>query len=197
MPHELSQEMIDEFVVAAHYDLPRIQAMLAEAPDLLNENAKWIETPIQAAAHVGNQAIANFLLDQGAPLDICTAAMLGKAEDVKAMLADDPDLAFATGAHGIPVLFYPAITGHLEIAQMLLDAGTEVNIDDGKNSALHGAALTGQTEMVRWLLDHDANPFATDFEGKTPLDRAEANGHTEAAALLRPFFDAAAADEEA
>jgi uncharacterized protein len=189
MSHELSQETINEFVVAAHHDLPHIQTMLAEEPDLLNENAQWIETPIQAAAHVGNQAIANFLLGQGAPLDICTAAMLGRGDEVKAMLADDPELAHATGAHGIPVLFYPAITGHLDIAQTLLDAGAEINFDDGQNSPLHGAALTGQTEMVKWLLDHDANPFAKDYEGKTPLDRAEANGHAEAAALLRPFFE--------
>jgi ankyrin repeat protein len=45
--------------------------------------------------------------------------------------------------------------------------------------------------MVRWLLDHDANPYAEDYEGKTPLDRAEANGHEDAAALLKPFFEPA------
>lgn len=189
MSHELSQETINEFVTAAHYDLPRVQAMLADKPELLNENAQWFETPIQAAAHVGNQPIVNFLLDQGAPLDICTAAMLGRADEVRAQLDDDPELAYATGAHSIPVLYYPAITGHLDIAQMLLDAGADINFEDGGNTPLHGAALTGQTAMVQWLLDHDANPYAKDFDGQTPLDRAEANGHAEAAALLRPFFD--------
>ncbi len=189
MSHELNQETINEFVAAAHHDLPQVQAMLAKEPELLNENAQWMETPIQAAAHVGNLAIANFLLDQGAPLDICTAAMLGRADDVRARLDDDPDLAHATGAHGIPVPYYPAITGHIDIAQMLLDAGADINFEDGQNSPLHGAAVTGQTAMVKWLLDHDANPFAKDFDGQTPLDRAEANGHAEAAALLRPFFD--------
>lgn len=191
MAQELAQEVIDEFVVAAHHDLPRVQEMLVENPNLLNENAQWLETPVQAAAHVGNRPIAEFLLGQGAPLDICTAAMLGRADEVRAMLADDPELAHATGAHNIPVLFYPAISGNADIAQILLDAGADVNAGEGGNTALHGAALVGQTAMVRWLLDHDANPYAEDYEGKTPLDRALANHHDEAAALLKPFFESA------
>ena len=188
---ELAQDTIDEFVAAAHHDLPFIQQKLAELPGLLNENAQWIETPIQAAAHVGNRPIAEFLLAQGAPLDICTAAMLGRADDVRAALADDPELAHAHGPHDIPVMYYPAIGGSIEIAQILLDAGADVNAGEGGNTPLHGAALVGQTPMVQWLLDHDANPYALDYEGKTPLDRAQANGHEAAAALLRPFFEPA------
>ncbi|MCC6804650.1 MAG: ankyrin repeat domain-containing protein [Anaerolineae bacterium] len=189
MAQELAQEMIDEFVVAAHHDLPRVQQMLTDDPGLLNENAQWIETPVQAAAHVGNRPIAEFLLAQGAPLDICTAAMLGRADDVRALLADDPERAHATGAHNIPVLYYPAISGSTDIAQILLDAGADVNAGEGGNTALHGAAIFGRTAMVRWLLDHDANPYAEDYEGKTALDRAEANHHDEAAALLKPYFE--------
>ena len=103
MTPQLAQDTIDEFVVASHHDLPRVQTMLAENPDLLNENAQWIETPIQASAHVGNRPIAEYLLGQGAPLDICTAAMLGRIDEVRSLLADDPELAHAHGAHNIPV----------------------------------------------------------------------------------------------
>ena len=191
MAHELAQEMIDEFVVAAHHDLPRVEHMLAENPALLNENAQWIETPLQAAAHVGNRPIAEFLLAQGAPLDICTATVLGRADEVTAMLASDPELAHATGAHNIPVLYYAAISGNADIAQTLVDAGADVNAGAGGNTPLHGAAIVGQTVMVRWLLDHDANPYAEDYEGKTPLDRALANNHHETAAVLKPFFETA------
>ncbi|MEP7293381.1 MAG: ankyrin repeat domain-containing protein [Chloroflexota bacterium] len=185
----LSQETIDEFVVAAHHDLPRVQELLAEQPDLLNENATWIETPIQAAAHVGNRPIAEYLLDQGAPLDICTASMMGLTEDVKALLADNPELSGATGAHNIPLMFYPALSDNTEIAQILFDAGADVNAGEGGNTPLHGAAITGHVNVLRWLLDHDANPYAVDYEGKTPLDRAQANNHDAAAAILQPFFD--------
>lgn len=191
MATELSQETINELVVAAHHDLPRVTEMLAEQPELINENADWIETPIQAAAHVGNRAIAEYLLQQGAPLDICTAAMLGRADDVRALLADDPGLAEASGAHNIPVMFYPTINGNVEIAQILLDAGAPINVEDGINSPLHGAAIFGQPLMAQWLLDNDANPYALDYEGKTPLERARENEHAEVAAKLEPFFEAA------
>ena len=89
------------------------------------------------------------------------------------------------------MLFYPAISGHLEIVELLYQAGAEVNVDEGVNSPLHGAAIFGQTETLAWLLGHDANPYAFDYEGKTPLDRAEENGHAQAAALLKPFFETA------
>jgi len=184
----LPQEAIDEFVVAAHHDFPRVQELLAQTPALLNENATWIETPVQAAAHVGNHPIAEFLLAQGAPLDICTAAMLGRTADVRAMLAENPDLSGATGAHNIPLMFFPAISNNTEIAQILYDAGANVNAGEGGNTPLHGAAIFGHAAMIQWLLDHDANPYAVDYEGKTPLDRAQDNAHEAAAALLKPFF---------
>ncbi len=186
---QLTQELVNQFVIAAHHDLDQVQAMLAENPALLNENAEWFETPIQAAAHVGRRDIVEFLLEQGAPLDICTAAMLGRAETVDALLAEDPGLREATGAHNIPLMYFPAIAGEIAIAERLLAAGADLNAGEGVNTALHGAAIFGQTAMVRWLLDHDANPYALDMNGKMPIDLAEQNQHEAAAALLRPFTE--------
>lgn len=184
-PTELSQEQIDQFVVAAHHDLAAVKDMLAAQPQLLNENAEWVETAIQAAAHVGSREIAEYLLAQGAPLDICTAAVLGRAEDVAALLAESPELAGATGSHNIPVLYYAAIGGYTEIAQMLIDAGADINAGAGGNTALHGAAGFGRVEMVRWLLDRGANPYEYDHEGRMPLDVAVATGHEQIAEMLR------------
>ncbi len=185
----LSQDAIDEFVVASHHDLPRVQELLAETPALLNENATWIETPIQAASHVGNRPIAEFLLAQGAPLDICTAAMLGRVDDVRALITEHLELSGATGAHNIPLMFFAAISGMEQVAQILYDAGADVNAGEGGNTPLHGAAMFGLTSMVRWLLDHDANPYAVDYDGKTALERAQANDHSAVVELLQPFFE--------
>jgi ankyrin repeat protein len=189
MTAQLSQEQIDEFVVASHHDFEKVKKMLAENPALLNENAAWVETPIQAAAHVGNRPIAEFLLEQGAPLDICTAAVLGLEQEVAGILADVPESAQAVGAHNIPVMFYPAIGGYISIAERLLTAGADINAGEGGNTPLHGAAGFGQPEMVRWLLDHDANPFALDYNGKAPVEVAQANGHTVIVEMLRPYTD--------
>ena len=59
---------------------------------------------VQAAAQVGSANVAQFLLKHGAPLEICTAAMLGMRDVVEHWLNEDPQNANATGAHGIPLL---------------------------------------------------------------------------------------------
>jgi len=181
---ELSQETINGFVIAAHHDLEKVQQLLAEHPALLNENADWVETPIQAAAHTGQRAIVEYLLEQGAPLDICTAALLGRLEDVRGMLTDDADLVQATGAHNIPLMYFAAIGGSTGTATALADAGADINAGVGGNTALHGAAGFGQTEMVGWLLGRGADPGATDFNGKLPLEIAQQTGHDAAAVLI-------------
>lgn len=194
---QLSQDLINEFVIVSHAELDKVKTMLAEHPALLNENAVWLETPLQAAAHVGNVEIAEFLLTQGAPLDICTAAMLGLKDEIRDMLTDDPQLVNATGAHNIPLMFYPTLYGHIDIADLLYQAGAPINqpeAEGGSQSPLHGAVMFDQVEMTRWLLDHDANPYAVDFEGKTALERAEDKGSEKIAELLRPFF---AVDDQA
>ncbi len=183
-----SQETVNAFVIAAHHDLPKVQGMLTAQPGLLNETAEWFEMPIQAAAHTGQREIAQYLLDQGAVLDICTASMMGFEDDVTAILAEDPEASQALGAHEIPLMFFPAIGNNISIAEKLLAAGADVNAGEGGNTALHGAVGSGHLEMVRWLLAHDANPYARDYNGKLPIDLAESENFTEITELLRPYM---------
>jgi len=180
---EPSQELVEPFVIAAHGDLARVQELLAQEPALLNVPwARFDETALQAASHMGRRDIAEYLLGQGAPLNICTAAMLGSAEEVGAFLQQDPTLSTAKGAHGIPVMYHAALSGKPEVGDLLLAHGGGESMD----GSLHAAVLSGKVEMVRWLLDNgvsDVNP--PDFNGKTPRAMAEALGHTEIADLLR------------
>lgn len=187
MAHNLSQNQINDFVIAAHHDFPKVQEMLVEEPALLNESAEWMETAVQAASHVNRPDIINFLLDLGAPMDICTAAVLGMEDDVASLLIEFPDLVEATGAHNLPVVYFPAIAGHTSILSLLVTAGADVSAGDGGNTALHGAVAFQQVEMVRWLLANDANPYAKDYEGRLPIDLANEQGNAEIIALLEPY----------
>jgi hypothetical protein len=111
----LELKLVEEFVNVAHTDLERTKEMLAQEPALVNATWDWgggdFETALGAAAHMGNKAIANFLLEHGARIDLYAAAMLGKLEIVKAVLETFPDTLNIPGAHGIPLIAHARAGG--------------------------------------------------------------------------------------
>ncbi len=182
----LSQDQIREFVIAGHGNLPKVKEMLAANPELLNVSYQWSEndweTAVQAAAHVGSTAVAEFLLGQGAPLAICTAAMLGRSGDVERMLAEDPALIRATGAHGIPLLTHAALSGSVKLVEMLFRRGAQ----EGTSYALHNAVVKNHVEAVRWLLANGKPDLGwKNFEGKTVLTVATERRFDDIIALLK------------
>jgi uncharacterized protein len=180
-----SQELIDDFVRNAHGNLPRVEELLQQYPDLLNRSATWGELPLEAASHVGNEETAVFLLAAGAPTTICTEAMLGHTERVKAYLDADIAKAKATGAHGISVLYHAIIHGHDDIGELLLSNGANIDSGEGGSPALHGAVMFNRLDMVRWLLARSANINIKNHQGKTPLKAAIDNNRPEIADFLR------------
>jgi hypothetical protein len=182
----MTDEQIRAFVIAAHSDLATVKATLAEHPDWLNVEYDWgpggRETSLGAAAHVGNRPIAEYLLDLGAPYNICVAAMLARADDVARFLADDPAQATARGAHGIPLMVHAALGGDVGIVEQIVAAGG----GEGIRQAMIGAVMKGRLEMTRWLLDHGADDLTLkNHDDKTLLQMAEESGFDEIAALLR------------
>ncbi len=180
-----SIEQVREFVIASHGNLDKLKQMLAENPSLLTAGYQWNEndneTPIQAAAQVGNKPIAEYLLERGAPLDICTAAMLGRREEVQSRLDANPIQVKATGAHGIPLLPHAVWSDDQELVRLLFERGAT----SAPSLALHNAILKGNYDLVHWLLD-SASPDinAKDYRGKTPLAVAVERKQEKIARLL-------------
>ncbi len=182
----VSTEMIREFVIAGHGNLDRVKAMLAEQPELLNMAHEWnpgdTETALQGASHVGNRAIADFLLDHSAPLEICTAAMLGRHYDVERLAEGIPNLNDVRGAHGIPLLAHAAWSGNVALVAWLHEHGAR----DGASDALLNAVIRGHVELAQWLLQHAQPDLSTkNFQGKTALEIAEERGDQAMITLLR------------
>ena len=107
-PDPLRPSLVQEFVRKAHADLPGTKALLAEQPALLNATWDWgggdFEMGIGGAGHMGHREIAEYLIGQGARIDIFVAAMLGTLDIVKAMAAAYPAVLQSKGPHGIPLL---------------------------------------------------------------------------------------------
>ncbi|MBK8541891.1 MAG: ankyrin repeat domain-containing protein [Anaerolineae bacterium] len=184
-PTNLDPETVRAFVIAGHGNLETVQAMLAETPALRDAAHEWrpgdTETALAGAAHVGNAPIAEYLLTEGAPLTIHAAAMLGRRDDVAALLDASPELLQAPGAHGIPLLAHAALSGSAELVADLHGRGAR----EGVAMALGMAAGRGDAATVRWLLDNDQPDLAwTNVRGQTALEVARAAGHDAVVAAL-------------
>lgn len=99
---------VKAFVRDAHSDFTAVRAHLARQPALLNAAWDWgagdYETAIGAAGHMGRRDIAEFLIEQGARVDVFVAAMLGNLAVVRDTLTAWPALARSKGPHGISLL---------------------------------------------------------------------------------------------
>lgn len=179
----MDQQLVAQFVGNAHGNLDVVKQLLREHPELLN--AVWEavnETAIQAATQTGQREIAEFLISQGAPIDICTAAMLGDVKRVDAMLQADASLAHAKGSHDYPVLYHACLSGNPDIAELLQQYGG----GEGKEFAMHAAVQSGQAEMVTWLLANGVSDVNfPNYENKTPLTVALEKGYFDIADMLQ------------
>ncbi len=134
-PDPLNLELVKTFVIAGHGDLAKTQQMLTETPGLLNATWDWgggdFETALGGAGHMGRKDIADFLIGQGARMDIFVAAMLGRIDFVKAALVAYPSLINSKGPHGIPLMAHAKKRGD-ENAEMV--KFLEVLADGGRAS---------------------------------------------------------------
>jgi hypothetical protein len=96
-----------EIVGVAHRDLARVKELVTAHPSLAKASWDWgfgdWETALGSASHVGNRPIAEFLIEQGAPPTIFSAAMLGQLDIIKSYAAAMPGIHLLRGPHGIPL----------------------------------------------------------------------------------------------
>lgn len=120
-------------------------------------------TPLIRAAKAGDAASIQLLLEHGAIADLpnslgitplMAAAGVGSTTiDIRARFRNEQSC--------------------IETAKLLLAKGADVNaIRNNGQTALHGAALWGWNEFVRFLAGNGANLHAKDKDGITPLDVA-------------------------
>jgi hypothetical protein len=116
-------KVVSEMVTVAHGNLNRVRELLSNRPALANAAWDWgfgdWETPLGAAAHVGNREIAALLLAAGARPTIFSAAMLGQLDVVKAFVAAAPGIQRTRGPHGIPLLAHAKAGGAADMVRYL------------------------------------------------------------------------------
>ena len=162
-----------EFLLAKNPDLTlheaaavgafeRVQQLVRERSRLIDSHSKDGFTPLALASFFGNADVAEFLINQGANIDLA---------------ANNP-------MQVAPI--HAAVAGkHRAIARMLVENGANVNARQQQGwTPLHAAAQNGDEELVQLLLEKGADREARSEGGQTALDLAMVNGHGGVARLL-------------
>jgi ankyrin repeat domain-containing protein 27 len=84
----------------------------------------------------------------------------------------------STNNKGLTALHMASKLGRLQIAEFLLEIGSQVTSKDMHgNTPLHYTALGGHQQLMLLLLNSRASPNCMDNNGNTPLHLAAQNGH--------------------
>ncbi len=136
---------------------------------------------IERFVHAVKAAGSNELADE-----LVQMARYGEEDDLKAVLAEQPQLVNHQNEFGQSALQVAAANGHAAIVAALLEKGANPNLQNHEgNSPLHWACVTGQTECVRLLAEQGrADVSLRNKAGRTPLDEAFDRGHSAAFDLL-------------
>lgn len=156
--------VVREVVGASHANLARVKELVTARPALARVSWDWgygdWESPIDAASHVGNRPIAEFLLGHGARPTIFTAAMMGQLAIVKGWIESMPGVQRNRGPHGLTLVAHARAGGApaaevLKYLESLGDADpryTNLRLTDAEYAAIAGDYAFGSGATERFTL---------------------------------------------
>ena len=118
---------------------------------------------------------ATLLVGCGSPttptIDIWTATATGNYKAVKQHLATGTSANLNSSQTGGSLLGFAVAKGELEIVQLLISSGTDVEITDGGGgTSLHTAVFMGNSDIADFLIKQGADVHATDNSGVAVAD---------------------------
>ncbi len=115
------------------------------------------------------------------------AAFTGQTDVIAAAVKANPDVVKSVDdKYGATLLHSALAKGHVDIAELLLAAGADINAMEKRGyTPLHWAVVGGSKAAVEWLIGKGANLLLAGKDGKTALALANEKQLTEIATLLR------------
>ena len=162
-----------------------LEALIALGADLDAVDAAGL-TALDQAALDGERQMAERLIAAGATLGLPSAIALNRTDDIERFLSSSPG-ALAPGGRFAGLIVRASQHGSPALIEKLIEYGASVDVrDDPATSvdetegytALHAAAWNGNTDAVRVLLRHGANPRVREHKYcATPAGWADYAGH--------------------
>jgi ankyrin repeat protein len=119
-------------------------------------------------------------------LQLVDAVKRGDLAETQRLLDAGAQVDARDAKHGSPAVVWAAHEGHVELLEVLLNAGGSVESAKGEgDTALWYAAQQGHLGTARLLLDHGAEPNPTGPDGASAVAIAEKNGFADVVELLR------------
>ncbi len=190
------RQMLEDLLMAAarHGLAARVSRLLARGVDPEGRGSRHPvyggRTPVQDAALWGQAEVVSLLVEAGAAGerdDVDTLLLLATAGDsgaVDRLLAADPGLRERAIARRPDQLVRAAENDRLDAVALLIELGFDVNAVI-RTAPLHEAAMRGNLEVIRLLLEHGADPNVRDVGyDATPAGWAEHFAQRDAQDLL-------------
>jgi len=113
-----------------------------------------------------------------------TSAM-GRVEEVRVLLFEGVDKDCVGGRYGSTPLLRAAMGDYIDVVQVLIEAGADINKGDADGWVpLHWAVGAGMENVVMLLIDAGANINPKDESGMTPLHHAAQDGNERVVKVL-------------
>lgn len=168
-------------------DVEKLRTLLAAEPGLVNARTSSGISGILLATYYNRSTMVHELLAFNQQLDIFEAAATGHAERVATLLDEQPERANAIAPDGFTPLGLAAFFDHLDIVELLLARGANVNLSSQNAQhvmPLHSAVAIQSIAITQALLAHGADVNATQADDFTPLQEAAQNGQMAMVKLL-------------
>lgn len=134
-------------------NLEVVKTLVENGADVNAVSDQFDWTPLHLT--LGNREVADYLISQGANIDIFAASGLGEEARVRELLAEDPSLVEARGPDGATALHFAATPA---IAGLLLSLGADIDTLDTyhQSSPVEWALSGGNTAVAGYLIERGA-----------------------------------------
>ena len=180
--------MMEIFQAIEAGDEERVRSLLALDPAVAQARDEQGISAVMQARYQGRSEIVDRLMASEPELNVFEASAIGRLERAATLVDQDPDLVRAWSPDGFTALHFACYFGHADIAQLLLEQGSEIEPPSRNElgvTPLQSASSAGNVHAVELLLDAGADVHPPHPSGFTPLHSAAANGDRRTAELLR------------
>ncbi|MET2985811.1 ankyrin repeat domain-containing protein [Aureibaculum conchae] len=169
-----------------HDNLEIARILLKHGANLSASSLPFGESALHIAAIYNNPEFIDFMISNGVDVDIKTLGVK-QTKNHKNLFNTSYFEPFISSSEKTPLMLASG-EGQIKAAKVLLKLGADPNKKDSLGfTSLHYAAgnfWEERLDIVKLLINHDANPYVIDVEGRTPSDIAQLKNYKNVSKFL-------------